>query len=163
MEEVLVCAPWFRGGLLDGDVLLCCVGEEITSACETFVESGDAPGCDDFDCGLETVTGEFETDLVVAFACASVRDVAAIDDWCRELKSRVEDLLALFLLSDFHHAASDNRASERGAEEIYVLVDAVGLDGRVDEFSDELFFEIEDDKLLCANFECFLVGSFKVL
>jgi hypothetical protein len=64
-------------------------------------------------------------------------------------------LLASFLLSDGNHATGDDWAGKRGPEQVYVLrmddlsdrdgcrckdtnlVDAVGLDGRVDQFGDE--------------------------
>ena len=38
VEEVLVCGPRLRGGLLDGDVLLGGVGEERLAAGEAVVE-----------------------------------------------------------------------------------------------------------------------------
>ena len=42
--------------------------------------TGETPWGDDFDVWLEAVKGELETDLVVSFAGATVRDVAAWTD-----------------------------------------------------------------------------------
>ena len=80
--EVLVHAPGFGFGGGDGDVLLGGVVEEVVAAGEAGVEFGDAPGGDDFDCGLEGVEGEFEADLVVAFAGAAVGDGDAVFFLC---------------------------------------------------------------------------------
>jgi hypothetical protein len=41
--------------------------EKVIAAGKAFVEFGDTPGGDNFDCGLEGVEGELEADLVVAF------------------------------------------------------------------------------------------------
>ena len=69
-------------------------------------------------------------------------------------------VLALLLLSDFHHSTSNDWASERCSEKVYVLqveskhkrvsisqrlsylVDRVCLESWVDELSDELALEI---------------------
>ena len=53
------------------------VVEEVVAACEARIEFGDAPGGDDADAGLQGVEGEFEADLVVAFAGAAVGDGGA--------------------------------------------------------------------------------------
>ena len=76
--EVFVHAPGLGFGGSDGDVLLRGVVEEVVAAGETGVEFGDAPGGDDFDGGLESVEGEFEAHLVVAFAGTAVRDGDAV-------------------------------------------------------------------------------------
>ena len=76
--EVFVHAPGFGLGGGDGDGLLGGVVEEVVAAGEAGVEFGDAPGGDHFDGGLEGIEGEFEADLVVAFAGAAVGDGDAV-------------------------------------------------------------------------------------
>ena len=105
VEEVLVGRPRLGGGLLHGDLLLGGVGEEGLAAGEAVVELGDAPGRDDLGVVLEAVEGELEADLVIALACAAVRDV-----------------IALLLVGDGHHAPCDDGPREGGAEEVYMLV-----------------------------------------
>jgi len=76
--EVLVHGPGLGFGAGDGDVHLGGVVEQVVAAGEAVVEFGDAPGRDDFDGRLQRVEGEFEADLVVAFARAAVGDGDAI-------------------------------------------------------------------------------------
>ena len=53
---------------------MCGVVEEIVAASEALVEFRHAPWCDDLDGGLEGIEREFETDLVVTLASATVGD-----------------------------------------------------------------------------------------
>lgn len=53
---------------------MCSVVEQVVAAGKFFVEDWISLGCNDFDCGLESVEREFEADLVVVFACVAVGD-----------------------------------------------------------------------------------------
>ena len=79
-----------------------------------------APGGDNFDIGVEGVRGEFEAHLVVALARRAVRH-------------RVR----AFALSDLDHALGDERAGERGAQEVVAFVRRTGTQHREDEVGDE--------------------------
>lgn len=97
------------------------------------------PGGDDLDVGLETVEGELEADLVVTLAGAAVGDepegrgrkkttrtVGRVSDRSGgelSVRGATVDSLAVLLLGDLHHAAGNDGASERGAEEVNILVD----------------------------------------
>jgi len=76
--EVFVHGPGLGLGAGDGDVGPGGVVEQVVAAGEAVVEFGDAPGRDDFDGRLQGVVGEFEADLVVAFARAAVGDGDAV-------------------------------------------------------------------------------------
>ena len=83
--------------------------------------TGETPWGDDFDVGFETVKGELETDLVVAFAGAPVGDVAVEGIGQDQRTTRWWRLLASFLFRAGDHATGDDGASERGAEQVYIL------------------------------------------
>jgi hypothetical protein len=80
------------------------------------------PGRDDFDVRFQSVEGEFETDLVVAFACASVRYKAG-EFLASKLgaKEICDHALASFLICYSNHATRNDRAGERGAQQINIL------------------------------------------
>jgi hypothetical protein len=82
VEEVLVGGPRLGGGLDDGDTVLGGVLEQGGSAGESVVELGVSPGGNDLDVGGEAVEGKLESDLVVSFTSASVRDKAGRLDKC---------------------------------------------------------------------------------
>ena len=105
MCQVLVHAPGLRFGGGDGDSLLCRIVQQIISALEGLVELWNAPRGDDLDGGLESIKGEFESNLVVAFAGATMGDV-----------------LAAFLLGDFDLSASDDGAGKGCTEQVDVFV-----------------------------------------
>lgn len=156
MEEVFVCRPRLRSGLLNRDLLLRSVGEEGLTARESVIElymnasnvvtlgrsdqdhTRDTPWRDDPDVGLEAIEGELKADLVISLARTPVRDV-----------------VAAFLVCDCHHTASDDWSRERSTEKVDVLayalvcsrcvqgnmtnlIDTVSLERRVDELGDEL-------------------------
>ena len=72
--EVLIHGPWFALRAGDWDVHLGGIIEQIVTAGEPVVKLRNAPWGNNFDGGLEGIEGEFEADLVVPFAGASVRD-----------------------------------------------------------------------------------------
>jgi len=81
------------------------VGKKGLTAGESIVEFGETPWGDDFDVGFQSVVGQLETDLVVTFACASVRDG-----------------LAAFFLCDLDLATGDDGTGEGCSEEIDALL-----------------------------------------
>lgn len=78
-----------------------CILEKVISALEAFVKFGNSPRCYDLNGWLQSVKGQLETDLIVAFPGATVGDE-----------------LASFLLSNFNLGASDDRTSQRCAEQV---------------------------------------------
>ena len=71
--------------------------------------------------------GQFEADLVVAFAGGAVGDG-----------------LGLFLAGDVDHALGDEGPGDAGAEEILVFVDGAGLDHGEDEVAGEFLLQVGD-------------------
>ena len=72
--HVLVHAPWLCLCLGDRDADFVGVVEKVVAAGEAVVEFGNAPWGNDLDVGLEGVVAEFEADLIVTFAGATVGD-----------------------------------------------------------------------------------------
>ena len=126
--------------------MLLSIVEEILPALEAVAEFGQPPWRNDLDGRLECVESQLEADLVVALACAAVRDE-----------------LAAGLFSSLDHAAGNDRTSERGAEQVDILVDGVGLDGREDELLDKFAPEIGKDEVLGTAFERLGASSLEVL
>jgi hypothetical protein len=87
----------------------------------------ETPGSDDFNVRLQCIKGQFEADLVVAFACTAVGDG-----------------LAAFLLRNLHLATGNDGTSEGSSKKIdalivrnikrhiLYLVDGIALNGRED-------------------------------
>lgn len=73
-----------------------------------------------------------KADLVVALASATVGNK-----------------VTALLLSNTHLGTSDDRASQRGAEQIPTLVDGVALNGAEAQLVDELLLEILNDPDMC--------------
>ena len=88
---------------------------------------GRTPAGDDFDVRIQGVCGQFEADLVVAFAGRAVADV-----------------FGAFGLRDIDKMLRDERAGDGCAEEVHVLVDGVGLEHREDVVFRELFRQVFD-------------------
>jgi hypothetical protein len=72
--QILVHTPWLALCAADGDSCLLGVVEEIVAACESLVEFGETPWCNDLDGGLEGVECKLETNLIISLASAAVRD-----------------------------------------------------------------------------------------
>jgi hypothetical protein len=97
----------------------------------------ETPGSDDFNVGLQCVKGQFEADLVVAFACTAVRDG-----------------FAAFFLRNLHLATGNDRTSEGSPKKIDTLdvsniewhsrylVDGIALNGREDQLFNEFLAEV---------------------
>ena len=95
-----------------------------------------APGRDHGDVGLQRVVGELEADLVVALAGRAVGDGVGAD-----------------LLGDLDLLLGDERAGDRGAEEIEPLVLRVRPEHREDVVAHELLAQILDEDVLVLDAE----------
>ena len=96
--QVLVHTPRLGLGRGDGDALLGGVGEQIISALEAVVEDRVSPWGDDLDIRLQGVKGQFEADLVIALARATVGNGKAS-----------------LLLGNVDLCTSNHRTSQRGS------------------------------------------------
>ena len=85
--------------------MLLSIVEEILPALEAVAEFGQPPWRNDLDGRLECVESQLEADLVVALACAAVRDESAA-----------------FLLRNADLCAGDDWAGQRGPEEVAAFV-----------------------------------------
>ena len=93
-----------------------------------------APGRDDLDVGLEGIGTELEADLVVALAGGAVGDGVGAG-----------------LDGDLDQPLGDQRARDRGAEQVLALVDRVGAEHREHEVARELLAQVVDVDLLHAH------------
>jgi len=127
VEEVAVHGVGFFGGGLDGDVLFGAIGDHLGAARELLAEARVAPGGDDLEVGRQGGGGEFETDLVVAFAGGAMGQG-----------------LGLFPAGDFNHALGNKGAGDARAQQILALVNRARLEHREDEVAREFFLQIDD-------------------
>jgi hypothetical protein len=74
---------------------------------------------------LESIVGQFETDLIVTLASAAMGHE-----------------LTAFTSSNFNLFTSNDRTGQRSTQKINRFVNGVGLNGREDEFLDEFFFQV---------------------
>ena len=86
-----------------------------------------ADGREDFNFGVERVAGDFDTNLILSLAGASVRDGDGP-----------------FFLGAPDERLRDHRARECGVERVDALIDAVGLERRPYEGVDERFAQVDD-------------------
>ena len=93
-----------------------------------------APRGDDLDVGLQRVIAELEAHLVVALAGRAMRHRIGAD-----------------LFGDLDLALRDQRAGDRGAEQILALVQRVGAEHREDEVAHEGLAQIVDEDFLHAE------------
>ncbi len=106
--------------------------EEFLAALEVPL----APGRDDADAGLERVIGELESHLVVALAGGAVADGIGA--------SQPRDLDLLL---------GDERARDRGTEQVHALVERVRPEHREHVVADELLAQILDEDVLTSDAE----------
>src|SRR5215469_2043215 len=109
------------------------------------VEVPHPPRRDDFDVGGERIIAELETDLVVPLASRAVRDGIGAD-----------------LAGNFDLPLRDQRARDRGAEEIGALVKRIGAEHREDKIADELLAQIVDKDLTDAEHLRLLARRFEL-
>jgi hypothetical protein len=85
--------------------MLLSIVEKVLPALEAVAELRQPPGRNDLDGRLECVESKFKADLVVALACAAVRNESTA-----------------FLLRDADLCAGDDWAGQRCAEEVAAFV-----------------------------------------
>ena len=146
MEEVAIHRIGFLRTGGDGDAVGLGVGDHLGATGEFRAEAGVAPRGDDFDIRREGGGGEFETDLVIAFAGGSVGDGRGS-----------------FLTSDLDHALGDEGAGDAGAEEVLSLVDRAGLHHGKNEITGELLVQIVHEALGGSGFESLLLEAVEFL
>jgi hypothetical protein len=144
--QILVHTPGLGLGGSDGDTLLSGVGKEIVATGEALVETGVTPRSDDLDVGLESVEGELETDLIVTLAGTAVGDSKAS-----------------FPLGNFDLCTSNDGTSQRGTEEVDVLVDGVASNSGEAEFLNKLAAKIDNFGLDGTELQSFLLDGGEVL
>ena len=105
-----------------------------------------APRGDDRHLRRERLDAQLEADLIVALAGAAVTDRVTV-----------------FLLRDLDEALGDQRAGEGGAQQVLVLIDGAGLQGRPDEVLDEFLAQILDVELLRAGLLRLLVQRLELV
>ena len=128
MCQVCIHGPRLRLGRRDWDVVLSRVVQQILPALESVAELGQPPWGNDLDARLERVEGQLEADLVIALAGAAMRHEVAV-----------------LLLCNADLGAGDDRAGERGAEEVAALVRGIALDSAEAQLLDEFLLQVEDD------------------
>ena len=118
------------------------VGDQIGTSLELPL----APGCDHGELGRERGVGELETDLVVALAGGAMRHgVGALP------------------AGDVDLTLGDERARDRGAEQVLVLVDRARPQHREDVVADEFFAEILEHELRGAGPASLLLEAAELL
>jgi hypothetical protein len=98
MGHVLVHGPGLSLGGCGWDSVLCAELQQLLPSWEPLEEFGESPWCDDFDGGLDSEECKLESNLIIAFACASMAH------------SR-----ALLTLGSSHHCACNYWPSQAGA------------------------------------------------
>ncbi len=93
-----------------------------------------APRGDDLDVGSERIGAQFEADLVVALAGGAVGDGVGAG-----------------LAGDLDQALGDQRAGDRGAEQVVAFVAGVGAHHREDEVADEFLAQVVDVDVLVRD------------
>ena len=115
---------------LDGDAVIGRVGEESFPG----VQIPFPPRCDDADVGIQRVSAELETHLVIALAGCAMGDGVGAG-----------------LFGNFHQALGDQRSRDGRAEQILALVDGIGAKHRKDKVARELLFQVLDVDRGCAH------------
>lgn len=136
VSHVLIHGPWGLLGLNSWDALLGGVVQKVVTSSEAGVELWDSPWGNDLDVWLQGVESQLETDLVVTLSGAAVRDGNTA-----------------LLLGDGDLSTGNDWASQRGTEEVDVLVDGVALDSWEAKLLNELLAQILDVDL--GGTDCF--------
>lgn len=146
VEGVAIGAVGLGFGGRDRDAMLLGIRDHFGTRVEGPL--GVSPGCDDFDIGLEGVIGEFEADLIVAFAGGAVGDISG-----------------LFFARDFDLALGNEGTGDTCAKHVLTFVVSIPFDEPphvvFDEFTSEVFnvdFDGTGFQRLCAD-----IGEFFAL
>ncbi len=144
VPEVAVARVDFLFGLLDRDALGLGVidGGFAGAEFETVI----LPGGDDFQFGSEGHVGEFEADLVVAFAGGSVGDG-----------------IRTFGMGDIDLIFGDEGAGDGGAEEILRFVDCAGFEHGEAILLGEFLTEVFDDAFVSTGLEGLFLDAFEFI
>ncbi len=127
VEEVPIHGVRLFHGSFNRDVVGLGVGDHFGAAGELFAEFCVAPWGDAFDVRREGGSGEFKTDLVVAFSGGAVGDgIGSLGD------------------GDFDHVCGDAGAGDGSAEQVAAFIDRASLDHGEDVVFREVLFEIAD-------------------
>ena len=95
-----------------------------------------APRCNDLHVRHQGISAQFETDLIIPLAGGAMRNS-----------------ISTGFARDVDQAFCDQRARNRGAEQVLALIDGVGAEHRVDEVAHELFAQIIDVDVLWLDAE----------
>jgi hypothetical protein len=146
MGQVLVHGPWLALCAADWNTSRSGVLKKGFTARETLVKFRQSPWCNDLDLGLQSIECKLETDLVVALSGATVTNSEAA-----------------LLLCNGNLGSGDDWASQRGTQEVDVLVDGIALDSREAELLDKLLPQILNVACNSTNLQCLCLGSLEVL
>ena len=111
----------------DLDAVLFGEGEQICAGFEIPV----APRSDDLDVGVQAVIAQLEADLVIALAGCAMTDRVCADH-----------------VGNLDLAFGDQRAGNRGAEQVDAFIDGIGAEHREDEVADEFLAHVFDEDVL---------------
>ena len=119
-------------------------GDTMVSQVLDFVFTGlhfpcvQSPGSDDFHFGCQCFDCQFETNLVITFACCTVADCCCA-----------------FCFSDFNHSLCDDGTSHGCTQQIFAFIYSVCFYAGVNSVCDEFFYQIFDVQFGSACFQCF--------
>ena len=107
-----------------------------------------APRRDDLDVRVQRIGAQFEAHLVVALAGRAVRDG-----------------LCAGLVGDLNQTFGDQRARDRGAEQVFAFIHGVGAEHREHEIAHEFFAQVVDENVfrLDAHFQRLGARRFQLL
>ncbi len=115
--------------------------EQVGAALERPV----TPGGDDLDVGVQSIGRKLEANLVVALAGGAVGD-----------------RIGAGFPGDVNQVLGDQRAGDRGAEQVDTFVDRIGAEHREDEILDELLADVLDVDFLDAEHFGLLAGRLEL-
>jgi len=124
----------------DRDAVLLGIGQEFLAREQIPL----APRRDDFDIGVQRVGAEFEAHLVIALAGGAMGNRIGAGG-----------------AGDFDQTLGDQRARDRGAEQVLAFIDGVGAEHRKHEIAHELFAQIVDEDFLHAKLLGFFARGFQ--
>src|SRR5713101_180845 len=141
VPDVTIAAVDIFFALLDGNVVLLRVSNGIFAGIDVPL----APRSNNLHVGSNGFVRQFESDLVVAFAGAAVREAVGTE-----------------LERNFRLALGDDRARHRSAEQIRVLVDGAGAQSRPNIITHKFFAQIFDVRGRSARGKRFLARGFEI-